>query len=82
MKAEFRYRSVRHYLDVLQPQLEPTRETFRTLDPAGRERLAGDVATVVDRFNRSVAGTMVVPNDYLEVAIDRRPSASSGPRRR
>jgi SAM-dependent methyltransferase len=68
----FRYRSVRHYLEVLQNQLGPTRETFRTLGPAERESLAGGVADLVDRFNRSGDTTMVVPSDYLEVVVARR----------
>jgi len=68
----FRYRSVRHYLEILQTQLGPTRETFRTLDPAERKNLAGDVANLVERFNRAVDGTMVVPSDYVEVVATRR----------
>ena len=67
----FRYRSVAHYLEVLRGQLGPTRETFLALEPAQRERLAGDVADLVGRFNRSGDGTMVVPSDYLEVVADR-----------
>ncbi len=67
----FRYRSVRHYLEVLQTQLGPTRETLRALDPADRERLAGEVVDLVGRFNRSGDGTVVVPSDYLEVVVDR-----------
>ncbi len=63
----FRYRSVGHYLEVLQTQLGPTRETFLALGPAERENLADDVADLVGRFNRSGDGTMVVPSDYLEV---------------
>ena len=68
----FRYRSLRHYLEILQTQLGPTREAFRTLGPAERESLAGDVADLVGRFNRSGDATMVVPSDYLEVVVTRR----------
>ena len=67
----FRYRSVLHYLEVLQTQLGPTRETLRTLDPAQRERLSGEVAALVGRFNRSGDETVAVPSDYLEVVVDR-----------
>jgi SAM-dependent methyltransferase len=67
----FRYRSVRHYLEVLQTQLGPTRETFLALDPEKRENLAGDVVDLIDRFNRSGDETMVVPSDYLEVVLTR-----------
>ena len=67
----FRYRSVGHYLEVLETQLGPTRETLRTLDPARRERLAGEIAALVGRFNRSGDETVAVPSDYLEVVVDR-----------
>lgn len=67
----FRYRSVQHYLEVLQTQLGPTRETFRILEPTEREKLADDVTYLVSRFNRSGDETMVVPSDYLEVVATR-----------
>ena len=67
----FRYRSVPHYLEVLQTQLGPTRETFRALDPVRREDLVGELVALIDRFNRSGDETMVVPSDYLEVVVTR-----------
>lgn len=67
----FRYRSVEHYLEVLETQLGPTRETLRTLEPARRESLVGDLMDLIGRFNRSDDGTMVVPSDYLEVVTTR-----------
>ena len=67
----FRYRSVRHYLEVLETQLGPTRETFRALDPARRENLVGELVDLIGRFNRSGDETMVVPSDYLEVVVTR-----------
>ncbi len=63
----FRYRSVRHYLELLQTHLGPTRESFRSLDPVDQENLAGDLTDLVNRFNRSGDGTMLAPSDYLEV---------------
>ena len=68
----FRYRSVRHYLELLKTHLGPTRQAFESLDPAEREALEGDLANLVKRFNRSGDGTMVVPSDYLEVVAVRR----------
>jgi len=67
----FRYRSVQHYLEVLQTQLGPTRETLRRLEPASREALIGDVVNLVGRFNRSGDDTVLVPSDYLEVVVTR-----------
>ena len=68
----FRYRSVRHYLDILQTHLGPTRETFLALDPARRENLVGELVDLIARFNRSDDETMVVPSDYLEVVVTKR----------
>ncbi len=68
----FRYRSVRHYLEMLQTHLGPARQAFESLSPAERERLEGDLADLVKRMNRSGDGTMVVPSDYLEVVAVRR----------
>ncbi len=68
----FRYRSVRHYLDVLQTHLGPTREAFLALEPARRENLVGELVDLIDRFNRSDDETMVVPSDYLEVVVTKR----------
>jgi SAM-dependent methyltransferase len=62
----FRYRSVRHYLEMLQTHLGPARQAFESLSPAERERLEGDLADLVKRMNRSGDGTMVVPSDYME----------------
>jgi SAM-dependent methyltransferase len=67
----FRYRSVPHYVEVLQTQLGPTLETFRTLEPARRENLVGELVDLVGRFNRSGDETMVVPSDYLEAVVTR-----------
>ena len=68
----FRYRSFRHYLEMLQTHLGPTRRAFESLEAAEREGLEGDLADLVNRFNRSGDGTMVVPSDYLEVVAVRR----------
>ncbi|MBA2714927.1 MAG: class I SAM-dependent methyltransferase, partial [Rubrobacteraceae bacterium] len=63
----FRYRSVSHYLEVLQTHLGPTREALLALDPARRENLVGELVDLIGRFNRSHDETIVVPSDYLEV---------------
>jgi SAM-dependent methyltransferase len=68
----FRYRSFRHYLEMLQTHLGPTRRAFESLEAAERKGLEGDLADLVNRFNSSGDGTMVVPSDYLEVVAVRR----------
>ena len=62
---------MRHYLEVLETQLGPTRETFRALDPVRREDLVGELVALIGRFNRSGDETLVVPSDYLEVVVTR-----------
>ena len=67
----FRYRSVEHYLQMLQTHLGPTRESFRSLGEEEKESLAGELAELANRFNRSGDETMLVPSDYLEVVAIR-----------
>ncbi len=68
----FRYRSMKHYTQVLRNDLGPTRQTFEGLDAAGQRELEGELADLVHRFNRSGDETMVVPSDYLEMVALRR----------
>jgi SAM-dependent methyltransferase len=68
----FRYRSMRHYLEMLQTYLGPTRASFRSLAHAEKENLAEELVDLVNRFNRSGDETMVVPSDYLEVIAIKR----------
>ena len=68
----FRYPSVDHYLGILREHLGPTRETFRSLDPEGRESLTRDVVNLIGRFNRSGDETVILPSDYVEVVASRR----------
>jgi SAM-dependent methyltransferase len=68
----FRYRSVGHYLQILQTYLGPTRESFRLLGVEEKDSLRGDLADLVNRFNRSGDETMMVPSDYLEVVAIKR----------
>ncbi len=68
----FRYRSVEHYLRMLQTHLGPTRQSFRSLNAEEKESLTGDLTDLVNSFNRSGDETMVVPSDYLEVVATKR----------
>ena len=68
----FRYRSFRHYLEILKTHLGPTRRAFESLEAAERESQESDLADLVRRMERSDDGTMVVPSDYLEVVAVRR----------
>ena len=68
----FRYPSVDHYLNILREHLGPTRETFLSLEPEGRENLTREVVSLVERFNRSGDETVIIPSDYVEVVATRR----------
>ena len=68
----FRYRSAGHFLEVFRTWYGPVLKAFAGLDGDGQAALAADLTALVDRFNTSGDGTMVVPSEYLEVVIARR----------
>ena len=65
----FRYRSAQHWLDVFKTYYGPLLKAFAGLQPAAQASLAADVLALIERFNRSGDGSMVVPSEYLEVVI-------------
>ena len=65
----FRYRSPAHWLEVFRTFYGPTLKAFGALDAAAQTRLANDLIAVIERFNRSGDGSMVVPSEYLEVVV-------------
>jgi ubiquinone/menaquinone biosynthesis C-methylase UbiE len=67
----FRYRSPAHWIDVFRTYYGPLLKAFAALEPARREELQNDLEALIDRFNRSGDGTMVVPSEYLEIVITR-----------
>jgi hypothetical protein len=67
----FRYRSVGHWLETFRNYYGPVLKAFDALDPAAQSVLEADLTNLAEQFNRSGDGTMVVPSEYLEVAITR-----------
>ena len=67
----FRYRSPAHWLKVFKSYYGPVLKTFAALDPAAQAALDRDLLALIDRFNRSADGSMVVPSEYLEIVITR-----------
>ena len=49
----------------------PVHKTFAALDPKAQAALHRDLLALIDRFNRSRDGSMVVPGEYLEIVITR-----------
>ena len=67
----FRYRSPEHWLEVFRTYYGPVLKTFAALEPAAQAALRTDLIAVIDQFNRSGDGSMVVPSEYLEIVITR-----------
>jgi ubiquinone/menaquinone biosynthesis C-methylase UbiE len=68
----FRYRSPAHWLEVFNTYYGPVLKTFAALEPAAQAALQRDLMALIDRFNRSGDGSMVVPSEYLEIVITRK----------
>jgi SAM-dependent methyltransferase len=68
----FRYRSAEHWLEVFSTFYGPVLKAFAALPAETQPVLARDLVDLVGRFNRSGDSTMVVPGEYLEIAITRR----------
>jgi ubiquinone/menaquinone biosynthesis C-methylase UbiE len=67
----FRYRSPEHWLDVFRAYYGPMHKAFAALESAAQSALQRDLLTIVGQFNRSGDGSMVVPSEYLEIAVTR-----------
>jgi ubiquinone/menaquinone biosynthesis C-methylase UbiE len=68
----FRYRSPAHWLEVFKQYYGPVLKTFAALPAESQAALEDDLLALIEAFNRSGDGTMVVPSEYLEVVITRR----------
>ncbi|MGH8683553.1 MAG: class I SAM-dependent methyltransferase [Burkholderiales bacterium] len=68
----FRYRSPAHWLEVFRNYYGPVHKAFGALDATKQGELAHDLTGLMQRFNRSGDGTLVLPSEYLEVVIRKR----------
>jgi ubiquinone/menaquinone biosynthesis C-methylase UbiE len=68
----FRYRSPEHWLKVFKTYYGPVLKTFAALLPPAQSALERDLMALIEQFNRSGDGSLVVPSEYLEVIITRR----------
>jgi SAM-dependent methyltransferase len=71
----FRYRSRDHFIDMFRTYYGPMRVAFSALEDAGRSRLRADLLALIEGLNRAHDGSMIVPGEYLEVVIKKRPVA-------
>jgi ubiquinone/menaquinone biosynthesis C-methylase UbiE len=68
----FRDRSPEHYVEYWRTYYGPTLKAFESVGDAGRVALEDEIVELIGRFNRAEDGTMIVPNEYLEVVIVKR----------
>lgn len=65
----FRYRSPEHFLEIFRTYYGPMLKAFAALGSADQSALERDITVLIEEFNRSADGTMVVPGEYLEIVI-------------
>jgi ubiquinone/menaquinone biosynthesis C-methylase UbiE len=65
----FRYVSASHWIDVFRTWYGPVHRAFAALPPDRQAALERDLVALIEEFDVSRDGTMVVPAEYLEVVI-------------
>lgn len=68
----FRYPSAQYYVEHYRDYFGPVRKAFESLDVEGRDALTWDLEELLQSWNTSGDGTLVVPSDYLEAVAVRR----------
>jgi ubiquinone/menaquinone biosynthesis C-methylase UbiE len=68
----FRYRSAEHFLEVFRTYYGPMLKAFAALDETKQNGLKADLHALIARMNKANDGPMVVPSEYLEIAITKR----------
>lgn len=67
------YGSTAHWLQVFRDYYGPVHKAFNALDPAGQQALQDEILALLERFNVSGDDSLVVPAEYLEAVIVKRP---------
>ena len=57
----------RHWLDAFRTQYGPVLKTFAALDPAGRDKLDGELIALATAHDTSTTDGLRIPSDYVEV---------------
>ncbi len=70
----FRFRSGEDYFETFRAYYGPLSRAWDGLDAAGRESLRTQLVALAEEANRSSAGSVAIPSDYLEVVASREPS--------
>jgi ubiquinone/menaquinone biosynthesis C-methylase UbiE len=69
----FRYRSPAHWIEVFRTFYGPMAKTFGALAADKQASLTEDLLALMESRNRSGDNTLVLPSEYLEVVIERKP---------
>jgi SAM-dependent methyltransferase len=67
----FHYLSARDFVDTFRTYYGPTRRAFAALDATGQQALDDELLALAESANRSAAGSLAVPSEYLEVVASR-----------
>jgi SAM-dependent methyltransferase len=67
----FRFRSPADFVDFFRTNYGPTLTSFATLDPAAQARLADDLISLIQRYDRLGGAPVAIPSEYLEVVAVR-----------
>lgn len=70
--AQFRFRDSAHWIEVFRTYFGPVMRTLETLDEQRRATYLAELDAILNRFNRSGDGTLVVSAEYLEVVMVKR----------
>ncbi len=68
----FRYRSTGHWLQVFRDYYGPTHKAFAALEKPQADKLAAEIAVLLERMNVGGQHSLVVPGEYLQVVITKR----------
>lgn len=69
----FRYRSAAHWIEVFRNYYGPTHKVFAALDATRQADLTADLTTLLEEFNLGGLHSLVVPGEYLEIVITKKP---------
>jgi ubiquinone/menaquinone biosynthesis C-methylase UbiE len=67
----FRYESAEHWIEIFRNYYGPVVKAFEALDAVAGAALETDINALLGKFNVATDGTLVIPSEYLEVAITR-----------
>lgn len=68
----FHYQTPQHWIDTFRTCYGPTNKAFTAVDVGKQRMLNADLLRLVQQFNQTTDGAIVVPSEYLEVVIKTR----------